>query len=378
MLALYLTADLQGVTNLRPDDTQDNPFWYMFKVQCTSCRETHANYVGINRFDTNEMSGSRGEANFVWKCKNCKRESSASIKMAPAPYEQTEPAKPQKIIEFDCRGLEFTEFKAEGDWLAEGVDSGTKFTDIELVEGEWFEYDEKSNEEVSINDIKWEVRRSFHLLREVPLLNFEPHPNSNTNFLRDIDLPPASMTMALSELPGTMDYLTDAAHLLRTTAPETSAHLMGLLLQQQGVALSDVQRQHVCGGCGLIMIPGQEATLKFGTRKDVPKKAKGAQPTTNSTPKLTQEPRGPCKTFHCNNCQQDTKIQLPPPGPAVRRKAVMASRVKKPTAPIETAKPTANASSKKRAKNRKTGLQALLSGQKQQAANPLSLSHFMK
>jgi hypothetical protein len=69
----------------------------MFKVQCTSCRETHANYVGVNRFvsipsdsiaeqlsrasfpdtctayqETNDMSGSRGEANFVWKCKNCK------------------------------------------------------------------------------------------------------------------------------------------------------------------------------------------------------------------------------------------------------------------------------------------------------------------
>ncbi|KAF5970641.1 DUF866 domain-containing protein [Fusarium coicis] len=160
MFALYLTADLQGVTNLRPDDTQDNPFWYMFKVQCTSCRETHANHVGVNRFDTNEMSGSRGEANFVWKCKNCKRESSASVKAGPFPYEQTEPAKPQKILEFDCRGLEFTEFKAEGEWLAEGAETGTKFTGIDLEEGEWFEYDEKSNEEVSINDVKWEVRRS--------------------------------------------------------------------------------------------------------------------------------------------------------------------------------------------------------------------------
>ena len=38
------------VTNLRPDDSEANPFWYMFKVQCTSCRETHANYVGVNRF----------------------------------------------------------------------------------------------------------------------------------------------------------------------------------------------------------------------------------------------------------------------------------------------------------------------------------------
>jgi len=90
------------------------------------------------------MSGSRGEANFVWKCKNCKvwnsrnvldlssilvapfsscrvvskrscaqRESSANIKAAPAAYEHSDPPKKQKIIEFDCRGLEFTEFLPE-------------------------------------------------------------------------------------------------------------------------------------------------------------------------------------------------------------------------------------------------------------------------
>lgn len=59
------------------------------------------------------MSGSRGEANFVWKCKNCKRESSASILAAPAAYEQSEPAKSKPIITFDCRGLEFIEFIPE-------------------------------------------------------------------------------------------------------------------------------------------------------------------------------------------------------------------------------------------------------------------------
>lgn len=41
------------------------------------------------------------------------RESSATIKAAPVPYEQSEPAKPKNILEFDCRGLEFTDFKPE-------------------------------------------------------------------------------------------------------------------------------------------------------------------------------------------------------------------------------------------------------------------------
>ncbi|KAK0634630.1 hypothetical protein B0T17DRAFT_11530 [Bombardia bombarda] len=157
---LILTAELNGVTNLRPNDTEDTPFWYTFKVQCTSCRETHSKPVGVSRFENNEMSGSRGEANFVWKCKNCKRESSASIKAAPVPYEQTEPAKPQKILEFDCRGLEFTEFHPEGEWLAEGLESNFKFTGIDLAEGDWYEYDEKANEEVSIKDVKWEINRA--------------------------------------------------------------------------------------------------------------------------------------------------------------------------------------------------------------------------
>ncbi|PHH73858.1 hypothetical protein CDD80_3531 [Ophiocordyceps camponoti-rufipedis] len=176
MFALELKAELTGVTNLRPDDSKDNPFWYMFKVQCTSCRETHGNSVGVNRFEANEMGGSRGEANFVWKCKNCKRESSASIKAAPVPYKQTEPAKAQRVLEFDCRGLEFTEFKPEvgasipgaerqadgrqGEWLAEGIESGTKFAAIELVDGEWFDYDEKTAEEVSIKEMTWEIRRA--------------------------------------------------------------------------------------------------------------------------------------------------------------------------------------------------------------------------
>lgn len=82
------------VTDFRPDDTAENPFNYTFKVQCTSCREVHPNWVTLNRFvrlcaqfsphyiltelsqENHEQSGSRGEANFVWKCKNCKVRSS--------------------------------------------------------------------------------------------------------------------------------------------------------------------------------------------------------------------------------------------------------------------------------------------------------------
>ncbi|KAI4707945.1 hypothetical protein J4E89_007575 [Alternaria sp. Ai002NY15] len=154
VLALALKAELNGVTDLRPNDTEDAPFFYTFKVQCTSCREVHPNPVSVNRFEMNEQSGSKGEANFVWRCKN------SNITAAPTSYEQSDPPKKTNILMFDCRGLEFVEFIAEGEFLATGTESGTKFSGIELPDGEWYDYDEKAGEEVSVTNVEWEIRRA--------------------------------------------------------------------------------------------------------------------------------------------------------------------------------------------------------------------------
>lgn len=40
------------------------------------------------------------------------------------------------------------------------MESGTKFAAIDLTDGEWFDYDEKPGEEVSIVNVKWEIRRA--------------------------------------------------------------------------------------------------------------------------------------------------------------------------------------------------------------------------
>ncbi|EEH06853.1 DUF866 domain-containing protein [Histoplasma capsulatum G186AR] len=156
MYSLVLSAE---VTNLRPKDTEENPYFYTFKVQCTSCREVHPNWISFNRFEKLEVPGSRGEANFVWKCRLCTRTHSASITNPPTAYEESN-SKGQKVIEFDCRGLEFTEFKADGEWEAKGAESSTVFSGIDISDGEWYDYDEKAGEEVSIKDVSWEIRRA--------------------------------------------------------------------------------------------------------------------------------------------------------------------------------------------------------------------------
>lgn len=44
--------------------------------------------------------------------------------------------------------------------MAVGEESGTKFSSIDLTESEWFDYDEKAGEEVSITTLKFDIRRA--------------------------------------------------------------------------------------------------------------------------------------------------------------------------------------------------------------------------
>lgn len=56
-------------------------------------------------------SGKGNTAHFVWRCSNCKRESSAKFEPTPPkPYTAESSGKFAPLVVLDCRGLEFTGF----------------------------------------------------------------------------------------------------------------------------------------------------------------------------------------------------------------------------------------------------------------------------
>ncbi|KAI1506344.1 hypothetical protein F5X99DRAFT_236 [Biscogniauxia marginata] len=205
--------------------------------------------------------------------------------------------------------------------------------------------------------------------------------------------------MATDTLPASLNFLSDAAHLLATTAPETSAHLMSQrnsLMFNNHLHQSDVQRQHVCGCCGRIMIFGQGDRLKLEAKKTLRKKRSSQK----SSAERVVTKHGCQKTITCGMCDRYTKISIPRAAPIPRRrqkKQPLASSTAVdtplnnthsnsqslapgPDAPAN-ARSSANASSKKRAKSRKQGLQALLqqsASSKPQVGFGLSLADFMK
>jgi hypothetical protein len=195
----------------------------------------------------------------------------------------------------------------------------------------------------------------------------------------------------VNDVTPTLKFLTDAGHLLAATVPATSAYLLSRrneLMFEHEMPLSDKHRQQVCTCCGHIMMLGQGSVLEVdAAKKDT--KSGSVRGTRGSNARATREqPRstGPTKTITCGHCGRLTKVKLPAPGPISRLK-VKTSKMSSSSLPsaldeTQPPKPTASASSKKRAKSRKAGLQALLNQSKAtrntRSGLGLSLADFME
>ena len=160
MLGLYLTAELNNVTDLTTEDSVNEPFEYFFKLECTKCHEVHDKLVSVNLYEKHEISDSRGEASYVSSCTFCNSKSNLNIQIPKHfnGYTNEDNGKSVKILEIDSRGYEIVEFIAQSPFKCKGLNSETIFDKIDLSENEWYDYDDNAGEETSITDIKWEIK----------------------------------------------------------------------------------------------------------------------------------------------------------------------------------------------------------------------------
>jgi len=150
---------MENVTDLEP---LDNSFDWFFEVQCNSCHEKHPKFVTLNSLEEHDTSGAGGKVHFAWRCGFCKRESSAKFdqKFVITPYKIEKNNQFQPLLEIECRGLEFVGFDPKGIWKCAGTESSprTIFSEVDLEEKEWTDYDEKAAQPVQIMgfESKWE------------------------------------------------------------------------------------------------------------------------------------------------------------------------------------------------------------------------------
>jgi len=186
--------------------------------------------------------------------------------------------------------------------------------------------------------------------------------------------------MESPELAARLRYLNDAAHLLATTAPATSRQLMSKcnsLIFDCELEQSESHKRQICGACGTIMTVGWATTLEIQSQRPRGKVGKALQ-------KETRKPKKEM-VYKCGACRRTTRFDIPLP--AAKRKTISTGH-SKAAVPIQAKTATtatvhsANSSSKKRAKARKGGLEALLANNKaveaRQSGFGLDLMDFMK
>lgn len=167
---LQFKAVLNNIEKLQLIDTSDKPFDFTFQISCVKCHERNSNNITINRFDHVELTNSRGEANFMYKCDFCKSESNANI-IYPKKDKKDEAIKAytyetsdefQTIIKIEARGLVIEKFVAhENDnFVAKSEESSQVFKTedgaLDLTD-DWYDVDESSYNEVSITEIEWTI-----------------------------------------------------------------------------------------------------------------------------------------------------------------------------------------------------------------------------
>jgi hypothetical protein len=120
---LRIKANLENVTEvfLSPDED-----WY-FEVSCTTCGEAHDKKIYFVLSEVQDMQGSKGQANFVMKCKSCDRTNNIEyLKNTHRPY-SSENESWETIASFDCRGWSFIAFHPGNSFGCKGVESSTPF-----------------------------------------------------------------------------------------------------------------------------------------------------------------------------------------------------------------------------------------------------------
>ncbi|CAG5897028.1 unnamed protein product [Menidia menidia] len=160
---LQFKATLENVTNVRP---LGEDFRWFLKLKCGNCGEIPDKWQYVTLVESVPLKGGRGSASMVQKCKLCARENSIDIlketitsyntpcvSLCISGMKAADNETFKTMVQFECRGMEPIDFQPQAGFAAEGAESGTQFPEVNLLEKDWTDYDEKVKESVGIYEV---------------------------------------------------------------------------------------------------------------------------------------------------------------------------------------------------------------------------------
>jgi hypothetical protein len=159
LLALYIKCDFENIASI---EFPSPSYHYCVDVKDSQSDETREGVFMCGE-ETQELDNSRGEAHFVIKFPDSKKQASVvftEIKNKTTSGFVRESGTWTPVVAFECRGLEPTAFYPTKGVVVTST-GGTTWRDVDLSEDPdgWFEYCENSGESVGITEFAYEFRK---------------------------------------------------------------------------------------------------------------------------------------------------------------------------------------------------------------------------
>jgi len=177
-VGLQIKANLENVTGLVPENVQE--FCWYLKLKCTECGEVPDRWQYVTLSEEQPLKARhpsqtppRGKTNFTSKCKLCSYQNTLDIKQDTiANYNAEDSNEFKTIVIFCCRGLEPIDFDPNDGWQVQGFNendesdedsegnseigkpTSTVFSDIDLSDKEWADFDEESGKSTLISEFQ--------------------------------------------------------------------------------------------------------------------------------------------------------------------------------------------------------------------------------
>ncbi|XP_055328185.1 CXXC motif containing zinc binding protein-like [Paramacrobiotus metropolitanus] len=151
---LDIRCQLENVKEFVPASIQT--FEWRIKFRCTGCNEERDTFRVVTIGEKFPQSNSRGESNLVETCNFCGNKGTVDIleKAASFPYCEGDSGQFKSVCTLDCRGLEPVNFDFGHGYCVYASHSSQKFSDVDLSEKEWTDYDEIAKESIGIMELE--------------------------------------------------------------------------------------------------------------------------------------------------------------------------------------------------------------------------------
>jgi len=149
-IGLKIDCCLENLCSL---EAPGEDFRWFLKINCGACGEV-TDWVYVSQEEQIPVKGGRGFAHMVLNCKLCGRESNMTIEEGSIKPFSSENTGAQMMVSFDCRGLEPVDWECRGGFIAK-TEKGKTF-EVNLEDGEYYDYDDDANESISVTQISHE------------------------------------------------------------------------------------------------------------------------------------------------------------------------------------------------------------------------------